>query len=286
MAKQARLYDEKQIGAILKRTAELGEDVSRPVADGLTLAEIQQLAADAGLNPQLVAQAAAELSVPSNLKRASDKPDLFGGPLAHVADIDLAFAISQDTWERMLPIIRAHFDDPGNVATRKGTFEWTSTGGDMNKKTHVHVRRTETGSRLHLFWSEKSSAIPFYIPTFISFVISLPILFEEFQLGLIGIPVMIAIVGAFFMLSRLGVQLTKKRNVNRLNQLGQELTRVAFEGHLQDELAEAGSAELTREADKSSTGSPRPTEKVIDLDELGSDESGRDVTADRSRERS
>jgi hypothetical protein len=223
------LYNEREIGAILKRTAELSKRATPPNADGLTLQEIQSLAEEAGLDPVLVSRAAAELAVSPV---APAKRDLFGGPLAYSTDIDLGVEVDNETWEMMLSTIRAHFDDPGAVQSREGILEWTKGGMDFSKKAQVSIRKRNGGSRLSIFWSEKASAIPFFIPTMLSVILSLPILFEELELGLIGIPIYVAIVATFFTLSRLGVITAKKHHVKKIDGLGQELARIALEREL------------------------------------------------------
>ena len=62
-----RVFSEQEIGAILKRTAELSKEAAgdRSSDAGLSLEEIQALAADAGLDTQLVSRAAAELTAPA-----------------------------------------------------------------------------------------------------------------------------------------------------------------------------------------------------------------------------
>ncbi len=230
-----RLFSEQEIGAILKRTAELSKQADRSVQDGLSLEEIQQLAADAGLDPDLVARAAAEVSSPVAVK---PRADLFGGPLAYATDVDLDIDVDEEAWESMLPAIRATFHDPGTVSVRDGTYEWTGTGGEGNKKAHVHIRKTASGTRLHVFWSQLPMAIPFFIPTLMATFISLPIVFEELSLGLAGIPVVAMVFAAMFMLSRFGVTTLRKHHIRKIDQLSNDLSMIAYEHATADKAAE------------------------------------------------
>lgn len=241
-----RLFSEQEIGAILKRTAELSKQADRGVQDGLSLEEIQQLAADAGLDPALVSRAAAEISSPG---AGETKSDLFGGPLAYSTDVDLDIDVDEEAWESMLPAIRAAFNDPGTVSVREGTFEWTGTGGD-NKKAHVHIRKTASGTRLHVFWSQMAMAIPFFVPTFVSLFISLPIVFEELHLGPAGIPVIALIVGAMFMLSRFGVTTMRKHYIRKIDRLSKDLSMVAYEHAAADKEAVDSRDVLRRDSDQ------------------------------------
>lgn len=61
----ARLYDEKEMRRLLERATELQkEEGSTPVpGGGLSLAELEEIAGEAGIDPRYLRRAAAELSV-------------------------------------------------------------------------------------------------------------------------------------------------------------------------------------------------------------------------------
>jgi hypothetical protein len=56
-----KLYSEKEIGAILKRAAELSMSEAGSNAGGLSLEELQQIGREAGIDPDLILKAASEL---------------------------------------------------------------------------------------------------------------------------------------------------------------------------------------------------------------------------------
>ncbi len=56
-----KLYSEKEIGAILKRAAELSMSEVGSNAGGLSLEELQLIGREAGLDPDLILKAASEL---------------------------------------------------------------------------------------------------------------------------------------------------------------------------------------------------------------------------------
>jgi len=172
---------------------------------------------------------------------------LTGGPLAYSTDVELGVEVDNDTWEVMLPAIRAHFDDPGTVQSREGIFEWTKGGLDFSKKAQVSIRKANGSSKLSVFWSEKASAIPFFVPTILSAVLTPAILFEELGLGWIGVPIYLAVVATFFLLSRFGVITAKKHHVRKIDGLARELTRIALQGETESRAKLP--AEHTREGD-------------------------------------
>ena len=68
------LFDEREISAILKCAAEIQSADGPARTFGLSLAELQQLAAEAGIGPQSVAAAAAELHLLSLLPLDAEEP--------------------------------------------------------------------------------------------------------------------------------------------------------------------------------------------------------------------
>jgi hypothetical protein len=62
-------YDDKQVGLILKRATELATDSSPESSpgDGLSLAELEQIAVEAGIDPVLIRRAAQEGSLVGRL---------------------------------------------------------------------------------------------------------------------------------------------------------------------------------------------------------------------------
>ena len=58
-----KLYNEKEIGAILKRAAELSQDESGTNAAGLSIEELQQVGSEAGLDPDMATPHAAAITL-------------------------------------------------------------------------------------------------------------------------------------------------------------------------------------------------------------------------------
>ena len=232
-----RHFSEQEIGAILKRTAELSKQADRGVQDGLVA---WRRSSSSRLTPGWI-RTLLPAQRPRSRRplRQSPKADLFGGPLAYSTDVDLDIDVDEEAWESMLPAIRNTFHDPGTVSVRDGTFEWTGTGGEGNKKAHVHIRKTPSGTRLHVFWSQLPMAIPFFIPTLMALFVSLPIVFEELHLGFAGIPVVALVVAAMFMLSRFGVTTMRKRYIGKIDRLSKDLSMIAYEHAAADKDASA-----------------------------------------------
>jgi type III secretory pathway component EscS len=221
-----KLYNEKEIGAILKRAAELSHDDADSDSVGLSVEELKQLGREAGINPDFILKAATELG--SKKSRRSEK-NFYGGPVAYENEIVLDREITPSEWEDMLVEMRSCIKDPGVVSARENTFEWTvqSTG----TKSQVTARIENGRTKIHLFWSEPTAPIPFLVPTIIGTIISLPIVFEALQLsGLPSAMVIMSVTATLFTLGRWGVSAYTDRFSRKLDQLMTQFELIALKG--------------------------------------------------------
>jgi len=235
-----RLYNEKEIASILRRASVLSPDASDETRVGLTLDELRQIGTESGLDPNAVAAAAAELeSSPSAVAPAG----FFGGPLTHTSTVILDHELSGEKWEDMLVAIRRSFGKPGIVQTRPHVYEWVTPESRSGESGHVSATVRNGKTKIQVFWSDPTSAIPFFIPTIMGTVISLPILFDELSMGFVGIPVWIAIVASLFMLSRFGVGVRGRMGIRKVERLAEELrkmgTKAASESRMTSTAAHA-----------------------------------------------
>lgn len=121
-----RNYDERQVAAILERATELQQQRN---ADGrtMTLAEIEGIAREAGLDPALVRRAALEIvHVPV---RAPSESRLLGGPLALVSDGVVDGAADPAIFERLVALVRASTGEHGSFDVIGGSLSWASNAG-------------------------------------------------------------------------------------------------------------------------------------------------------------
>src|SRR5690606_2644139 len=98
-----RLYGEKDVSRILKRATEIQGDAGAAETHGLTLAELQQIAREAGISPEAVAAAAAEMGAAPEKSRDFH---VLGGPVSFSHERVVAGEVSEETWEAMLDEIR------------------------------------------------------------------------------------------------------------------------------------------------------------------------------------
>lgn len=138
-----RRYDEDEVREIfdLATTGSTQERSLAPDSAGLTLAELQQIGREAGIEPGRIAAAAASLST-----RVSAPPvrRSLGMPVGVSRVVDLPRAPTDLEWERIVSACRSTFGAKGRVASSGNLREWSQ--GNL----HVCVEPTERGYQLRL----------------------------------------------------------------------------------------------------------------------------------------
>jgi hypothetical protein len=119
-----RRYTDEEVSEIFAKASEK-ERTSRhqlPSAEGLTLAELQKIGGEAGLAPDLVAQAARSLDEP----RAPAPPAFLGLPLGVARTVRLEKRMTDAEWERLVVDLRETFDARGVIRTEGSFRQWSN----------------------------------------------------------------------------------------------------------------------------------------------------------------
>jgi hypothetical protein len=173
-----RIYSEEEIGRVLKRAAEIQGKQPRTSGYGLSLDEIQELAADSGIDPELVLAAVSELKA----DQEALKKNIWGGPLSSTLIRSVEGQISDETWEEMLALLRRNYKETGETERRGSTRQWMSRGHD-GRRSHLIATYRDGRTELEHFYGNPTIGIPFYIIPLILSLVSLPIIFEPMGLG-------------------------------------------------------------------------------------------------------
>lgn len=192
-----KVYDEKAVTAILRRATEL-QASSRPDGGfGLSLAELHQIAADAGIDPRFVSLAASEFVHP-----VEPETNWWGGPLSFSFEWMADGELDDVAWEEIVAETRRYFKDTGEVRAWSNSREWAHSGQN-NVQAYVTATSREGMTRIQLFWSEPTLAVAAYIPLLVLSMIFIPIVFEALSLsGLLGAAVYFSGVGLLFFAAR------------------------------------------------------------------------------------
>ena len=137
-----RRYDEDEVAAIFER-ATLVRQSERPElsgGEGMTLAELQSIGRDVGIEPDVVAEAALALDRPESPAARR----FLGFPIGVGRTVDLPRKLSDDEWERLVVDLRETFDARGKVQSDGSFRQWTNGG------LQVLLEPTATGQRVRL----------------------------------------------------------------------------------------------------------------------------------------
>ena len=136
-----RKYREEEVRKILEiATSDRSTASAAPGSGSLTLAEIQGIADEVGIDAQAVARAAAAIDKPSTVQSRNS----LGAPVEVGITIPLSRPLSDDEWQRLVAELQATFRARGKVTQQGGVREWRR--GNL----HAVVGPASTGYRLTL----------------------------------------------------------------------------------------------------------------------------------------
>lgn len=125
-----RRYSDEEVQDLIRRALALQEKssgVAPGVAhpEGLSLAEVRQIAADVGIDPRFV-----ELAVSSRAAESTRVANWFaGGPYRWRVRTSVPGELSDQQRVRLIDEVRRHVGRPGEVSDLYGTMEWTHDDG-------------------------------------------------------------------------------------------------------------------------------------------------------------
>ena len=140
---EERKYRHDEVREIFELASSTHE-VGRPAAfdeSGLTLAELQEVGREVGMEPSRIAEAALTLDTRRDVlpRRTS-----LGMPISVGRVIDLPRAVTDREWDLLVVEFRETFGARGQVTSHGGIREWS------NGNLHAFLEPTETGHRLRL----------------------------------------------------------------------------------------------------------------------------------------
>jgi hypothetical protein len=146
-----RRYQDEEVRKIFGLATK--PDIAKPpvpsTSGGLTLAEIQSIGLEVGLQPDAVARAANALDAsPPHALRTS-----WGMPVEVARTVALPRTLTDHEWEQLVAELRTTFRATGKITSHGSLREW------RNGNLHVSVEPTETGARLRM-GTVKGNAAP------------------------------------------------------------------------------------------------------------------------------
>lgn len=186
-----RKYDEEEAKEIFG-LAVSGDEVGRlpvPTQTGLTLAELQAVGHEIGIDPGRIAQAALALGT---RREVLPRRTFLGVPVSVGRIVDLPRALTDREWGILVSDLRETFNARGQVTSHGGIREWT------NGNLHVFLEPTATGDRLRL-GTHKGNAMAVFTIGAAGLALGLSLLtlfaFEELGRAAMVIPALMAAFG-------------------------------------------------------------------------------------------
>lgn len=142
----ARRFNETDTDAILRRTAELATgSEDKPARRGLSLDEMERLAKEAGLDPDLVRQAARDVTT----RQAVATSPWAGAPRRIVLEEEIEGEVTEALWESMVGELQRTFGGIGMLSKVGRTRTWmvTPAGARGPATRAVSVTVTSSGGK-------------------------------------------------------------------------------------------------------------------------------------------
>lgn len=140
-----RRFDEREIARILERAAELQQraPLEPTAATGLTLTELEQVAAEAGIDPRHVRAAASALEQDAPVAGA-----VLGAPLRVELERTVDREVQPAAYEALAALIRDTLASPGYPSTLGKGFEWASANPQRVLRVTITPRAGRTTVRI------------------------------------------------------------------------------------------------------------------------------------------
>ena len=154
-----RVYGDDEVGRILKRATELQHVEPTARSSGVTLAELEEIAAEAGIDPRHLRRAALELErEPGDL---SVFARLAGEELVLVREITLPGELDVPGLERLVGVIQAHSPEHGQAGLIGRTLTWRAESPSNTVTTQIlaAARSGETTIRVEENMSQMASGL-------------------------------------------------------------------------------------------------------------------------------
>lgn len=136
--KGVRIYSEKEVGDILERATELRKSEPGATPDsGMTLAELEEVAVEAGIDVGRVRRAALEVDAGADGPTALSR--FLGEELTVTRETILPGEVPERAFEDLLEVLQSAVPDHGQPSLVGRTLAWQGGGADGTRKLRVVV---------------------------------------------------------------------------------------------------------------------------------------------------
>jgi hypothetical protein len=178
-----RVYTETEMTAILRRASEMQGRVAYG-AEGLTLAEIQSIAAEAGIDGDHVLKAARLLDERVDPDRGEAESGILGARTTYHAERVIAGEVSREDVGALVRTIRRITDKQGRLKEVLNSLEWRyKASGDS---THVTITPRSDHTRIEVLADRSESAALIFIFFEVAAILPALIIAASIKPGVLG----------------------------------------------------------------------------------------------------
>ncbi len=219
---EARTFTDEEVREILRRAVETVPSRTLVPGDGVSLAELKSIAAEAGLDPARVEDAARSVAI-----ERSNRPNrLLGGPMVLNFERRVEGAFSQADTPEILAVIRRNMGQQGEVEDIHGSLEW-SARSDAGERYVTMSERNGT-TTIQSSANLTNLAVLTYLPAgVLGFIVSMVGLIRFVKTGNeIGLVLFFAVLPVLYPILRTIVSSFSKSEAIRLERVADELAQL------------------------------------------------------------
>ena len=249
-----RRFDEREVAEILRRATEPRPGTSLPSragSDGLTLDEVKEVAAEAGIDPARIEEAVNALARP---EEKSTLDAFLGAPTSVRFEADYDVELDEEGRREAVRLIRATMGSQGVVGGHGEDLEWMDQDGFGAR--NVNLYRTARGTRVEIMGRFReagsgAAGVTFTVGAVGAFVSTAFVM----AIGTIGLVTAPVVLGAMYGLPRLTLGRTVRRETRKLADLADRLREALNARAVADDPAaprarlEPGESEMSEEGE-------------------------------------
>jgi hypothetical protein len=147
-----RRYGDKEVGLILKRAAELQQQApsSGVEGGGFSLADLEEIAAEAGIDARYLRRAAVEVEAGSAALPSGTASRFLGAPLVIQLERTLTGNFPTDRFEQLVPDIQHAAEGHGHASALGRTLTWQSNSPQGDRSLQVTVTTGDERTRIRI----------------------------------------------------------------------------------------------------------------------------------------
>jgi hypothetical protein len=225
-----RRFSDEEVREILRRAVEQASSSNALTRrDGLTLAELKEVAAEVGIDPARLDQAARSLV----LRDADEGGRLLGGPRVVHLERSVTAAFRPEETPEVLSVIRRTMGTQGEVDEIHGSLEWSARGDAAER--YVTLSPRDGGTAIRGSVNLSNAAVLTYLPAgLLGAITSLAGLIKYVQDGsVVGGILFLAVLPILYPILRTVYGRIARSEAQRLERTVEALARLPEEGEVQ-----------------------------------------------------